>query len=274
MKFLDYIKGQRKGRDAHRIEKDSMTDPFLYEAIEGFDSIDDDHIKRINEIQSRLSQKRSGLVKRRAIWQSVAAAAIIIFALGGYLMIDWKKSDLYARDNGPVIIDVYVPEAFYVENIAVIAQHNTEQVKASKSAIAKFSIKEEVNPAVSKEELASLSDGISEEDKIMMDIYLPEDLQELVETEQVKKAKPEPLGGYEKYNLYLQKSLRRPTDDACKDRKGKVAVEFSINDEGRPYLFEVKYSLCGTSDQEAIRLIQSGPKWTKGTERVMVKVEF
>ncbi|MDU1889109.1 MAG: hypothetical protein E6767_00345 [Dysgonomonas sp.] len=274
MKFLDYIKGQRRGRDAHRIEKDSMADPFLYEAIDGFDSIDDDHIKRIDEIRERLSIRTNTTKKRRPLLQAVAAAAVLVLALGGYLMIEWQKADLYARDNTPVIIDVYIPESFYVENIAVIAQHNTEQVKASNVNITKFSIKEHANPSVSEDEIASLSDGMTEDERIMMDIYLPEDLKESNISGEVKPDKPEPLGGYEKYNEYLKRSLRRPTDDACKDRKGKVAVEFSVNSEGQPYLFEVKYSLCGTSDQEAIRLIQSGPKWTQGTERVMVRIEF
>ena len=29
MKLLDYIRGLRKGKEAHRLEKESMKDPFL-----------------------------------------------------------------------------------------------------------------------------------------------------------------------------------------------------------------------------------------------------
>ena len=33
MKLLDYIRGLRKGKEAHRLEKESMQDPFLADAM-------------------------------------------------------------------------------------------------------------------------------------------------------------------------------------------------------------------------------------------------
>ena len=32
MKLLDYIRGARKGKEAHRLEKEAMRDPFLADA--------------------------------------------------------------------------------------------------------------------------------------------------------------------------------------------------------------------------------------------------
>ncbi|WP_029903849.1 hypothetical protein [Prevotella sp. 10(H)] len=281
MKFLDYIRGQRKGKDAHRIEKDSMKDPFLYEAIEGFDSIDDNHIERINTIQNRLRAKTKTKKNRSQLWQSAAAAIVIVFGIGGYFLTDYHKSGLYAQqapDNS--IIEIYVPEAYYTENIAVIAQKNSDLAKAYnayKPNISRFKIEREDNASISKEEQELLSEGVNRQNEEPIEIYVPEDFSERTapSAEESKSGKPEPVIGYEKYNEYLKKSLRRPTDDICKDRKGKVAVEFSVNSLGQPFLFDVKYSLCGTSDNEAIRLIQSGPRWTTGSkERVTVKVEF
>jgi hypothetical protein len=277
MSFLDYIKGQRKGKEAHRIEKDSMTDVFLYEAIEGFDSVGGNHSKRISDIQKRI---RSKTVKQtgKQLWQSAAAAVIIVAGVGGYFLADFHKSGLHAQNMAENrIIDVYVPKAYYSENIAVISRKNTEMAKAYKAVkpnISRFSIEDKENPSMTKEEQDMLSGGKSEEP---IDIYVPEDFGSRVvsSSEEVKSGKPEPVCGYEKYGEYLKKSLRRPTDDMCKDRKGKVAVEFSVNSLGQPFLFEVKYSLCGTCDNEAVRLIQSGPRWTTGSkERVRVNVEF
>ena len=34
MKLLDYIRGLRKGKEAHRLEKESMQDPFLADAMD------------------------------------------------------------------------------------------------------------------------------------------------------------------------------------------------------------------------------------------------
>ena len=89
MNLLDYIKGNRKGVDAHRIEKDSMRDPFMYEAIEGFDSVDDDHIERINSIHKRLGRKTQATNKKKYHYHllqisAASAAAVLIFAVGGY----------------------------------------------------------------------------------------------------------------------------------------------------------------------------------------------
>ena len=279
MKFLDYIKGQRKGKDAHRIEKDSMKDPFLYEAIDGFDSIDDNHIERINNIQNRLKarSKTKNKTNGRQVWQTAAAAIIIIIGIGGYFLTDYHKSGLYAQQaNEKSIIEIYVPEEYYAENIVVIAQKNAELAKAYKPGISRFKIESEESASMSKAEQEILSEDAKRMNEVPIEIYVPDDFESRTSTqEETKSGKPEPIGGYEKYNEYLKKSLRRPTDDICKDRKGKVAVEFSVNSLGRPFLFDVKYSLCGASDNEAIRLIQSGPRWTTGSkERVTVKVEF
>lgn len=278
MKFLDYIAGRRRGKDAHRIEKDSMLDPFLYEAIEGFDSVNDNHIERINAIQSRINTKSKSKSFARRLWQIAATVAILILGFGGYLFIDYHKSTLYAQEPEQTIIDIYVPEAFYAENITTIAKRNAEVVREYKPevSISRFKPEEKVNPSLSKEELDILSEAdITSKEETSIEIYAPKDMKaDVLETEPLRIGKPEPFGGYDKFNEYLKKSLRRPTDDMCKDRQGKVAVEFSVDEYGRPYLFEVRQSLCGTSDNEAIRLLKEGPRWTRGTERVMVRVIF
>ena len=39
MRLSDYIQGLRKGKEAHRLEKESMKDPFLADAIDGYKSL-------------------------------------------------------------------------------------------------------------------------------------------------------------------------------------------------------------------------------------------
>ena len=36
MKLSDYIRGFRKGKEAHRLEIEAMRDPFLADALEGY----------------------------------------------------------------------------------------------------------------------------------------------------------------------------------------------------------------------------------------------
>lgn len=180
MKFLDYIRGQRKGKDAHRIEKDSMQDPFLYEAIEGFDSIDDNHIERISTIQNRLRAKSESVKKSYVrVWQTAAAVLVIIFGLGGYFLNDSYKSNLYAQETTESrIIDLYVPTVYYVENIVPIAQQNAKVAReVYKPEISKFKVNENINSKISKEELEAFSDKIQEDKyEVVIEIYVPDDL--------------------------------------------------------------------------------------------------
>ena len=43
MKLLDYIRGLRKGKEAHRLEKESMKDPFLADAMDGYGQVEGNH---------------------------------------------------------------------------------------------------------------------------------------------------------------------------------------------------------------------------------------
>jgi len=270
MNFLDYIQGKRKGEDAHRIEKDSMNDPFLYEAIEGFDNVKDDHIKRIGNIQSRLRTKTKKKPAQSHFWQIAATVAILIFGLAGYLFIDYHRADLYAQENNYKIIEIYVPDAFYEENITVVAKKNEDLAKAYNINISRFKAEGKPSEVMSNEEF----DILSTEKTTPIDIYIPESFDSDATPMQSANNRPEPVIGFEKYDEYLKKSMRRPTDGACRDRKGKVVIDFYVNDSGEPCLFEIVQSICGTSDSEAVRLIQSGPKWTLGSEKVRVRVEF
>ncbi|WP_165040466.1 energy transducer TonB [Dysgonomonas sp. ZJ709] len=372
MSLLDYIKGQRKGKDANRIEKDAMKDSFLSEAIEGFDSIDDNHLARINKMQSLIAAKSKKTGQRRSIWQSAAASIVLLLGLGGYFLINGHKSDLHAQEvNSAGLIEIYVPEQFYVENIAIIAQTNTVLVRKHKPNINRFTIDEDIDPNISQSELEMLAGTLLAENS-PIDIYVPNennkeyknatrqsanqpepllaqnspmaaiaaDIDESIIAEQIamdssnnllaeiavteapavgyasssvsnkiKKEEedhfvkknnsnklasrmkgiqvdqavptvaasapiPQPIIGYEKYDAYLISSLVRPTDEACKDVKGEVVVEFSIDEKGQPYQLNIKQSLCETCDKEAIRLILSGSKWTVTSQRVTVKIKF
>lgn len=175
MNFLDYIKGKRKGADAHRIEKDSMKDPFMYEAIEGFDSIDDNHIERINYIHKRLNL--SGKVnkdKRRHqhMWQisAACAVAVVIFVAIGYFYKANYQANLYAENTNIItnedILKVYVPEDYYTENVVVIAKHNEEAVKAYKPDMR--TVKNQTQNPEAEEAI------IVSETKEVLDVYIPE----------------------------------------------------------------------------------------------------
>lgn len=170
MNFLDYIKGRRKGIEAHRIERDSMNDPFMYEAIEGFDSITDDHAKQIGNIQKQLAGKARPARKHISLWQTVAACAVVIFAAGAYFFFDYDSrttNNLYAQaeDFKSEFIEIYIPDNYYSENIVTIAKHNTEIAKAHRPAIQKSKTGKQDN----------IGSEPTDEDTSVIEIYIPKE---------------------------------------------------------------------------------------------------
>lgn len=57
MNIIQYIKGRRKGKEAHRIEWEAMRDPFLAESLEGFDTVTGDHAASIENLQREIRKK-------------------------------------------------------------------------------------------------------------------------------------------------------------------------------------------------------------------------
>ena len=116
MKFLNYIHGNRKGKEAHRIEKDAMEDPFLADAIEGYDSIPGNHAERIARMRSAITA-RSARKKPHGAWKvAVAAVGLIVVASGYFILMNHQSSMLTAHESGGGYIDLYVPEDYVEQN--------------------------------------------------------------------------------------------------------------------------------------------------------------
>lgn len=84
---------------------------------------------------------------------------------------------------------------------------------------------------------------------------------------------PQPEEGYATYHRYLEENLRKPTDK-CANVRGRVVLNFYINSSGYAYNIEVKRSLCPSADEEAIRLVREGGRWTTGSEQVRLSIKF
>lgn len=95
----------------------------------------------------------------------------------------------------------------------------------------------------------------------------------------VKSASP--VGGMRAYNKYLDASVRYPQQALENNIKGKVKVEFSVKADGSLDDYKVVKSLGYGCDEEVIRLIKEGPRWSPSTENgrpveatVLVGVKF
>ncbi|WP_195408336.1 energy transducer TonB [Bacteroides congonensis] len=97
MKLLDYIRGLRKGKEAHRLEKESMKDPFLADAMDGYSQVEGNHEERIEKLRMQISAhtaKHTNFSKGKnsyAITWSIAACLVIGIGISTYFLF-LKKS--------------------------------------------------------------------------------------------------------------------------------------------------------------------------------------
>ena len=91
MKLLDYIRGLRKGKEAHRLERESMQDPFLADAMDGYSQVEGNHEQRIEKLRMQVSAHSAKKKNTRAITWSIAACLVIGFGISSYFLF-LKKS--------------------------------------------------------------------------------------------------------------------------------------------------------------------------------------
>ena len=91
MRLSDYIQGLRKGKEAHRLEKESMKDPFLADAIDGYNQVEGNHEQRIEKLRMQVSAHSAKKKNTYAITWSIAACLVIGFGISSYFLF-LKKS--------------------------------------------------------------------------------------------------------------------------------------------------------------------------------------
>lgn len=121
MDLKDYIKGQRQGKEANQLERKAMDDPFLQDAIDGYDSVEGDHISMIEDLEKRLSTSKKSINKRIWIW---AAAAAIVLLIGTPLLLN--KPYMEEEANGlvyDILSEEEITPSFIQKDTTLLADH-------------------------------------------------------------------------------------------------------------------------------------------------------
>ena len=418
MKLLDYIRGLRKGKEAHRLEKESMQDPFLADAMDGYNQVEGNHEQRIEKLRMQVSAHSAKKKSTYAITWSIAACLIIGFGISSYFLflkksmtdevfiaeesVSTKLAEPAAPPTPAIPATPTVPATPQKEIALATTKVKTDSTPISEitarqadkkdmiaeiqttsqpqgAPVAAVPMMEEVSEetAALQEVGATIDTFESESDKKMklakvatilpqnnmikgrvtdgkgepligasvtykgtnigtitnmngefslvkkddkkrltaeyigydpveiqvdtsrtMLIAMNENKQALnevvvvgygakknkksttlgsvvkVEEQAEKEITPQPVIGKRSYQKYLKENLVRPTDDNCKDIKGKVVLSFFVDEEGKPQNITVIHGLCEFADKEAIRLVKEGPKWTSGKLPARVTVRF
>ena len=96
MKLLDYIRGARKGKEAHRLEKEAMRDPFLADALEGYSRVGNGADDQIEEVRRRIRARAVRKRNHAVVW-SIAASLLIGVCIGSYFLFQEKPLSDEAR---------------------------------------------------------------------------------------------------------------------------------------------------------------------------------
>lgn len=90
MKLLDYIRGTRKGKEVHRLQKEAMRDAFLADAMDGYDRAGENQEQQIEALRRRITAKAVRRQNHAVAW-SVAASLLIGVCLSSYFLFQKNK---------------------------------------------------------------------------------------------------------------------------------------------------------------------------------------
>ena len=289
MSIRHYIQGNRRGRLANRIEREAMKDPFLADALEGYSRQENLDVKRVRDLRKDIrgkAQRRYRLIRNLGI----AASFLACLGFGTYFLSHTKQTSVSEHLAQAVYNDESISEEIPVpqqDTLPKTLAYAKKETSRQREVLEDVKMEAEVEAAVLEAEakIEVEADMVLEaEEELLLEEVIVLETKDVVAFEaeanrmQAAKAtpatKPQPIIGKKAYNKYLEEKQIRPTDDNCKNIKGKVVVTFFIDPNGTPHNFTVKKPLCPSADKEAIRLIEEGPKWTTGSEEVMLSVKF
>lgn len=148
MKLIDYIRSDRRGKEANLLEREAMNDPFLMDAIEGYDTVYGDHYDMLQRLEVWVDDhaRMRKQARRRKLWGGVAAAAVVLVGAGTALYLytrfepmDVPVAELLKGENDKVYISEYEFRREMPADMAVVAQARTgdtaEAVKEARAAV-------------------------------------------------------------------------------------------------------------------------------------------
>ena len=274
MNIIRYIQGIRKGREINRLEREAMKDPFLADALEGYDKVRGNHEVRIKKMQDKISAQTRQVNHTPYYWAIAAGILLVIGIGGGYFLWD--------RFNQPETM--LVAESIS-KPLDTTASENLQEKTIIDSLVADYSPKKSSDIQDKQAKTVIIQDEkMQNKPEMEMQSETVADLKEyspaaaaLAESKTLKTdtiITPRPVIGMKAYNEYLKANLVRPTDEECKDVTGTVTLSFSIDRNGRPYNIRIIQSLCPLADWEAMRLVKKGPLWTVSESIATVNVYF
>jgi TonB family protein len=96
-----YLNGELDARAMHQLERQAQDDPFLLDALEGYEFHKKDQQANLDDLQKRLQQQITPARKRVVLWPTIAiAASVLLFiSVGGWLLINNRSVNTTLKPN-------------------------------------------------------------------------------------------------------------------------------------------------------------------------------
>ena len=301
MNLLAYIQGKRKGKEAHRIEREAMRDPFLADALEGYDEVKADHAERIARLRSHIpsSTRNAGQQK---IYMGIAASLLLCLTVGGYFLLNKKPDNLIAMSESyqQIITEELIeispttetppPPApdYLVENEQATAAESAMRQRTTSSPaspiivndadvleqaeIIVFVEEEDIKIAMNSEFVVAREAEVKEADHAVAAVLgnaratenQPVVATPLIRSDLAKEERSLPEPEPQIGMLAYEKYLKEAMNPLKKEECSQTTgiVEVEFTiKEGKPSGFVIKQSFCEAASKEAIRLIENGCIW-------------
>jgi|GEM_PF-1100366 len=128
MNLKEYILGKRNGKEANRLEREALNDPFLQDAIEGFESVPGDHFSVIHQLEQEIDQRNANKHFRLFRWRNVAVAATIALLLGTGTLFLFRPQPM----KQPVTTKNNMPKGVAAPHVSITDSMNKTNVSFKK----------------------------------------------------------------------------------------------------------------------------------------------
>ncbi|MDR0294776.1 MAG: energy transducer TonB [Prevotellaceae bacterium] len=270
-----YLAGRLSGKQANRLERQAVDEPFLYEAIEGFEENKGAHEQNLQKLHRKL-KVRTQTAKPRYHWHFQDAAIFIVFiSVLGFLLVprlNERRVPTYYAD----LMKITVEEEF-IFMPSEPRQHSSELLSATPVAPIVSDIIVIVDDEVALSDV--FFDVQVETMEVDVSAYIAQGLivaEEAVEEEIIPyvavEQKPKFIisgkdVGKKGFSRWIAQQIRYPEAAIEQELRGRVLCSFVITAEGNVTDVKVLSGVHPLLDKEAIRVISSSPQWIPGMER-------
>ncbi len=291
MELKDYI-SNREGEEANQLERRSMNDPFLRDAIDGFDSVEGNHLSVIRKLEEQIGGKKEKKSSKLGPWIWIVVLIAALLAASPFL---WKtirqtienagqkhsNQNLSINENIPVSRDSALHADHFV-NEKSTSQSDSLPYKEEKSSPLSIPEKSDQKKAISIP--PTLTSEESEESNIAKSPELQEKTPDTTVNQTIESKNPSESQanktqithtsstfGENEFISYFKRNYDR---SLCEGQTISFVVNFYVSPTGHPGNIAITENNCPEMATEIKRLLLGSPIWSKTNRRVTLQINL